>query len=189
MNLTNQQDIYVFDCNNINFPNCMENTILNFIRLLHYNHQTNLFVKGEYNDQFDILQDSVSFSNIERFSRYLNTKFTNINHIEYVNERYFGINKIKYELETSLLNFVIIIIELLHLKIEYTDDIEIKTLKGMFIEKINEKFNCEISIPYYVHKNDGEYTYITIKNKNLENITYSITLQKYIHAEMNIEYE
>jgi hypothetical protein len=178
-NLTHQLNVPIIDKI---FPNCMENSIINFIRLLHYDIEKQKYNLTNNTQINIILNDTPDENDLMEVSRYLN--LLNVDNIQHVNID--NIDIFKYELETSLLNFIVILNYLLDLELNIDKD-SIKILKNEFIEKINSLYpQYEFDIKMYIAKDDGEYTYMEIKNKIKNDMSYSITLQKYIHAEMNL---
>ncbi len=187
--LTNQLTVNIIDNDLYAFPNCMENTIANVIRLLHYDAEKKIYNFTKNENLNKILKIMPYEEDLIFFSRYVN--FIDNKNIQYVRNTNNEMN-LNYELETSLLNFIIILDYLLDLEImsiPISISLSIKELKEILINKINDKYKDYIfDIQMYVSKDDGEYSYIVIKHKSEETMEYSITLQKYIHAEMNIIY-
>lgn len=171
---------------NFCFPNCMESTILNFIRILHYDIKNNKFFDiddGPYSSYLNkfVCNDS-SKSDIEEFSRFVNLNFNKIEQIEYVKNH----NKIRFELEASLYNFIYIITSLLNIEIfdsENSDNInDIEFMKQMFLMKMNSYSKYIIKISSYQKSEEHEFSSIEIINRRNFNTLYTIQLMKGVHA-------
>jgi hypothetical protein len=182
-------DVYIFEKtseNNFCFPNCMESTILNFIRILHYDIKNNKFFdinEGPYSSYLNkFLCNNSSKSDIEEFSRFVNLNFNKIKQIEYVQNH----NEIRFELETSLYNFLYIVTSLLNIEIfdskndNNINDIEF--MKQIFLMKMNSYSKYMIRISSYQKLEEHEFSSIEIINRRNFNTTYTIQLMKGVHA-------
>jgi hypothetical protein len=187
-------DVHIFgetSKNNLCFPNCMESTILNFIRILHYDINNNKFFDipdGPYSSYLKkFLYNDFVKSDVEEFSRFVNLNFNKIEQIEYVRNH----NKIRFELETSLYNFIYIVTSLLNIEIfndENRDNInDIEFMKQMFLIKMNSYSGHMIRISSHHNVQEEEFSSIEIINRRNFNTLYTIQLMKGVHANIMLK--
>jgi hypothetical protein len=160
----------------LTFPNCVENTIMNFIRLLKFTPQSNNFKKIDENNKYSsiinsILKDELTKNEIFEFSRYVNIEFNENEQMTYGREINHNNKIIRFELEPTLYNFSYIVGTLLNGK-------ELTTDFNYWINVYSEQY---IITPKHI---SDDFSQLEIISRRTFKPLYLIDLYNHTHAKI-----